>query len=120
MQQRFAIALPTSQQRSHTTPFLNELLAAALRYRTPNIPKQRTACSSASLSHTTTPILNNRTPHPQTAIAHNPNFKRSQFQLIPKQRSLTTLILNDRPPHIPKQRSLTTTLILSDRIPTYS
>ncbi|MDM3851921.1 MAG: hypothetical protein PT119_18550 [Aphanizomenon gracile PMC627.10] len=71
MQQRFAIALPTSQQRSHTTPFLNELLAAALRYRTPNIPTaiahnpifKRTACSSASLSHSQHPNSDRTQPH---------------------------------------------------------
>ncbi|MFM7364515.1 MAG: hypothetical protein ACKO11_08475 [Cuspidothrix sp.] len=35
--------------------------------------------------------------HPQRAIAHYPNFKRSHSH-IPKQRSHTTLILNDRTP----------------------
>ena len=43
LQQRFAIALPQLPN--------SELLAAALRYRTASTPKQRTACSSASLSH---------------------------------------------------------------------
>ncbi|MCX5980391.1 MAG: hypothetical protein NTY89_01030 [Nostocales cyanobacterium LacPavin_0920_SED1_MAG_38_18] len=56
MQQRFAIA-------SHI-PYNSELLAAALRYRTPIIEK-RTACSSASLSHLphplTSPTLKQRT-----------------------------------------------------------
>jgi hypothetical protein len=67
----------SSASLSHTTPILNELLAAALtlslsqhpqtaipterfaiahnhptlKDRTPTFPKQRTACSSASLSH---------------------------------------------------------------------
>jgi hypothetical protein len=90
LQQRFAIA--------HNPLILN--------YHSPNILKQRTACSSASLS-LTTPILNDsygalryRTPHPQTAIAHNPNFKRFlrsaslSHPNIPK-RDRTTPILND-------------------------
>jgi len=46
LQQRFAIAPPHHQN--------SELLAAALRYRIPH-PKQRTASSSASLSHSTHP-----------------------------------------------------------------
>ncbi|KHG42193.1 hypothetical protein OA07_06715 [Aphanizomenon flos-aquae 2012/KM1/D3] len=84
LQQRFAIALPSTSQTAipterfaiaHNPLILNELLAAALRYRTPNIPQiaiprsrnayahnhpnfKRTACSSASLS---------LSQHPQTA-----------------------------------------------------
>ncbi|MFN7851972.1 MAG: hypothetical protein ACK5OU_08435 [Dolichospermum sp.] len=66
-----------------------------LRYRTPNIPKQR-FLRSASLSHpnipkqrshTTTLILTDCTPtSPNSDRSQPPNFKRSQFQLIPRVR----------------------------------
>ena len=40
--------------------------------------------------------LRDRTPtSPNSDRSQPPNFKRSQFQLIPKVRSLTTPILND-------------------------
>ncbi|MFM6025611.1 MAG: hypothetical protein ACKPER_22225 [Dolichospermum sp.] len=67
--ERFAIALPKP-------PLLNELLAAALRYRTPTSPKND---SYGALRYRT----------PQT-----PNFKPSQFQLIPKWRFLRSASLS--------------------------
>ena len=55
--------------RSHTTLILNDSYGA-LRYRT-HIPKQR-FLRSASLSHTTTPILNDRTPTSPNSDRINP------------------------------------------------
>ncbi|MBD2280594.1 hypothetical protein [Aphanizomenon flos-aquae] len=50
--------------------------------------------------------LRYRTPtSPNSDRSQPPNFKRSQFQLIPKVRSLTTLILNNRSPTSPNSDS---------------
>ncbi len=101
-----------------------------MKYRTPNTPKQRTDKSALARS---------LSQHPQTAIAHNPNFKRTACSSA-YAIALPTSPNSDRsqPPnfkrtacssayaialHIPKQRFLRsaslshTTLILTDRSP---
>ncbi|MDK2461357.1 hypothetical protein QHH11_19860, partial [Aphanizomenon sp. PH219] len=102
-----------------------ELLAAALvpsgtlreRYRTPNIPKQRTACSSAS-SLRDAPRTLSHPPHPKSellAAALVPSGtlrERYRTPNIPKSELLAA-VLRYRIPHILKQRTACSSASLS-------
>jgi hypothetical protein len=100
----------TEKERSHPLKSPNsELLAAALRYRTPSLPKQRTACSSASLSHPSTSQKRLHPSNPQTA-----NCLQQRFAIALPPTPQTANCLQQRfaiaPPQLPKSELLAAAL----------